>query len=125
MYMSSGTFASGPYRPVHVGGEVSPMSFRITRAVFSSILIAGLVAACGGSTPAATSTPGGSASASASAVTNGQLPQPELATVRIGISTPTEPVQFAEKLADSIGIYKKYGITATVTGFEGDGKALQ
>jgi ABC-type nitrate/sulfonate/bicarbonate transport system substrate-binding protein len=34
-------------------------------------------------------------------------------------------VQFAEKLADSLGIYQKYGLTAEVTGFEGDGKALQ
>jgi ABC-type nitrate/sulfonate/bicarbonate transport system substrate-binding protein len=35
-------------------------------------------------------------------------------------------VQFAEKLADSLGIYQKNGITdVTVTGFEGDGKALQ
>jgi ABC-type nitrate/sulfonate/bicarbonate transport system substrate-binding protein len=35
-------------------------------------------------------------------------------------------VQFAEKLADALGIYQKYGFTSvTVTGFEGDGKALQ
>jgi NitT/TauT family transport system substrate-binding protein len=101
------------------------MSSRFTlNKLFSVVLAAGLVAACGGSAPT-TSSPTPSTAATASAAPAGQLPQPELATVRIGISTPTEPVQFAEKLADSIGIYKKYGITATVTGFEGDGKALQ
>jgi NitT/TauT family transport system substrate-binding protein len=99
------------------------MSYRSTRTKLLSLVItAGLVAACGGTTPAATSTPAASTQPSAAA---GTLPQPELTAIRIGISTPTEPVQFAEKLADSIGIYKKYGITATVTGFEGDGKALQ
>lgn len=85
------------------------------------VLAAGLVvAACGGGTgtgPAATTT--------ATSQAPGTLPKPEIATVRIGISTPNEPVQFAEKLADSLGIYQKYGLTATVTGFEGDGKALQ
>jgi NitT/TauT family transport system substrate-binding protein len=53
------------------------------------------------------------------------LPKPELTTIRIGISTPNEPVQFAEKLADVLGFYQKFGLTAQVTGFEGDGKSLQ
>src|SRR4051812_22673766 len=101
------------------------MSFRTARTKFFSLMIvAGLVAACGGNTPAASSTP--AASASASAAANGQPPAPELTKLRIGISTPTEPVQFAETLAERLGIYKKYGITTVeVTGFEGDGKALQ
>ncbi|MDQ3097823.1 MAG: ABC transporter substrate-binding protein [Chloroflexota bacterium] len=85
--------------------------------------VALVIAACGGSAgtgsqPAASTKPAASAAA-------GELPKPELTKVRIGISTPNEPVQFAAKLADSLGIFQKYGLTAEVTGFEGDGKALQ
>jgi NitT/TauT family transport system substrate-binding protein len=99
------------------------MSFRFTRTKLLALVVTtGLVTACGGATPVATSSPSASVQPSAAA---GELPKPELTAIRIGISTPTEPVQFSEKLAESIGIYKKYGITATVTGFEGDGKALQ
>ncbi|HEY7625014.1 MAG TPA: ABC transporter substrate-binding protein [Candidatus Limnocylindria bacterium] len=100
------------------------MSTRFTLAkIFSVVLVALFVAACGGSPPAASQSPGASASPSAAA---GQLPKPEVTTLRIGISTPNEPVQYAEKLADTLGIYQKYGFTSvSVTGFEGDGKALQ
>jgi ABC-type nitrate/sulfonate/bicarbonate transport system substrate-binding protein len=82
-----------------------------------------LIAACGGgSTGAATTT---SAASKSAAADPNVLPKPELTTIRIGISTPNEPVQFAEKLADVLGYYQKFGLTATVTGFEGDGKSLQ
>jgi ABC-type nitrate/sulfonate/bicarbonate transport system substrate-binding protein len=99
--------------------------------VLATVMAMGLVAAaCGGAT-APTAAPPTAALATA-AVTQaptpapGTLPKPELTKLRIGISTPNEPVQFAEKLADSLGIYQKNGITdVTVTGFEGDGKALQ
>lgn len=97
---------------------------QLTRA-FSALAIIGalVVTACGGGAAPTQSTTGSPAvSASAAA---GQLPKPELTRVRIGLSAPTEPIQFAEKLADMIGIYQKYGITAEVIGFEGDGKALQ
>jgi ABC-type nitrate/sulfonate/bicarbonate transport system substrate-binding protein len=89
--------------------------------LFAAIMAAGLaVAACGGA-PAGTAP-----TVSASQAAAGELPKPELTTIRIGISTPNEPVQFAEKLADSLGIYQKYGFTKVeVTGFEGDGKATQ
>ncbi len=98
------------------------MSKRIQLLAF--VAAAGLVvAACGGGSTGTGTAPTASAAAATQAA--GQLPKPELATVRIGISTPNEPVQFAEKLADSLAIYQKYGITATVTGFEGDGKTLQ
>lgn len=104
------------------------MRQRLTRALLSAVVVGGLVAAAcggGGTSTASPSTAASSAAASASAAP-GALPKPELTTVRIGISTPNEPVQFAEKLADALGIYQKYGITSvTVTGFEGDGKALQ
>jgi NitT/TauT family transport system substrate-binding protein len=82
-----------------------------------------LIAACGGgSTGAATTAPRASATGVADP---NALPKPELTTIRIGISTPNEPVQFAEKLADVLGLYQKFGLTAQVTGFEGDGKSLQ
>jgi NitT/TauT family transport system substrate-binding protein len=85
-----------------------------------------LVAACGGATtPSPTAAPATQA-APAAPTQAGTLPKPEITTLRVGISTPNEPVQFAEKLADALGIYQKYGFTSvTVTGFEGDGKALQ
>ncbi len=71
----------------------------------------------GGATPSAQ----GSASASPFA-----LPAPEKTTLNIGISTPTEPIQFAAKLADDLGYYKDLGFTTVnVTGFEGDAKVVQ
>ncbi|MBM4434046.1 MAG: hypothetical protein FJ028_02850, partial [Chloroflexi bacterium] len=115
---------------------------------------AGLViAACGGTTPAASPTAAAPTQAQAkptaaaptqaqakptaaaptqaqakptATAPSGELPKPEQTTLRIGISTPNEPVQFAQKLADSLGLYQRYGFTTiTVTGFEGDGRALQ
>ncbi len=94
---------------------------RYTRALSSLVVVGLALAACGG-TPAASVAPTSAASPSAAA---GQLPKPELTKVRIGLSAPTEPIQFAEKLADMIGIYQKYGLSVEITGFEGDGKALQ
>ena len=93
------------------------LAIRVFAAAVAAIFA---LAACGGTPPAGSSPSAGGSQA------KGELPKPELTTIRIGISTPNEPVQFAEKLADSLGIYQKYGITSvTVTGFEGDGKALQ
>jgi NitT/TauT family transport system substrate-binding protein len=85
-----------------------------------------VIGACGGgsTTGGAATTAPASAAPSASADPN-VLPKPELTKIRIGLSTPTEPVQFAEKLADYLGFYQKFGLTAEITGFEGDGKALQ
>jgi NitT/TauT family transport system substrate-binding protein len=102
------------------------MSLRYLRAFLAVTFGAGLIAAaCGGGTSTASPTPGASTQAPATTAP-GTLPKPEVTTLRIGISTPNEPVQFAEKLADVLGIYQKYGFTSvTVTGFEGDGKALQ
>jgi NitT/TauT family transport system substrate-binding protein len=90
----------------------------------ATAIIAGLViGACGGSSSGgATSAP--SATASANADPN-VLPKPELTKIRIGIGAPNEPVQFSPKLADMLGYFQKFGLTAEVTGFEGDGKAVQ
>jgi len=90
---------------------------KLLAAVMAIFVVA---AACGGGTSAPTAATGASASAA-----QGELPKPELTKVRIGISAPTEPVQFAAKLADQMGFYQKLGMTAEITGFEGDGKALQ
>lgn len=96
--------------------------------VLATVLAAGLViTACAGgaNAPTAVSTTAPAATSAATAAP-GALPKPELTKIRIGLSAASEPVQFAEKLADMLGIYKKYGITdVTTTGFEGDGKALQ
>ncbi len=103
------------------------MSYRFTRTKLLSLVVAlGLVAtACGGGTATPSPSAAGSSQATASAAA-GTLPAPELTTIRIGISAPTEPVQYAEKLADTLGYYKEAGFTnVQVTGFEGDGKALQ
>ena len=96
---------------------------KLVRFLATVTAIGLIAAACGGGTaaPSATAAPKGSASAAP-----GALPAPELTTIRIGISAPTEPVQYAERLADTLGYYKELGITTvTVIGFEGDAKALQ
>ena len=101
------------------------MSF--TRLKLAGLVIAMLMVAvaCGGTASPSTA-PATSAAAASATVAPGTLPKPELTTLRIGISAPTEPVQFAETLADRLGYYKEEGFTSvTITGFEGDGKALQ
>jgi len=97
------------------------MRVRLLATILGATVI---VAACGGgSTGGGATTAPAAASASAA---QGALPAPEITTIRLGISAPTEPVQYAEKLADTLGYYKDLGFTSvTVTGFEGDGKALQ
>jgi ABC-type nitrate/sulfonate/bicarbonate transport system substrate-binding protein len=94
--------------------------------LLGTVMALGLViAACGGTAAPSPATATQAPQAAATAP-SGELPKPEVTTLRIGISTPNEPVQFAQKLADALGIYQKYGFTSiTVTGFEGDGRALQ
>jgi len=103
------------------------MSSRFLRAFAIPVVVAGLVAAaCGGGGTATTSPTVQPSTAATATAPSGELPKPEVTTLRIGISTPNEPVQYAEKLADTLGLYQKYGFTnVSVTGFEGDGKALQ
>lgn len=80
-----------------------------------------VIAAC---SPTASVTTSPAVSAGGSADPN-ILPKPELTKIRIGIGAPNEPVQFAPKLAEMLGLFQKYGLTAEITGFEGDGKAVQ
>lgn len=100
-------------------GSIS-MRIRLLATILGATVI---VAACGGGATGGGTTTAPVASGTAA---QGALPAPELTTIRLGISAPTEPVQYAEKLADTLGYYKELGFTSvTVTGFEGDGKALQ
>jgi NitT/TauT family transport system substrate-binding protein len=104
------------------------MSHRMNRTKLLGLVVAaGLIASACGGTAAPSPAPSATGTVAASAtVAPGTLPKPEVTTLRIGISAPTEPVQYAEKLADQLGYYKELGFTSvTVTGFEGDGKALQ
>lgn len=97
-------------------------SIRTRLGVLATVLTAALViAGCGGGGNVAVAP---SAAASANADPN-VLPAPELTKIRIGIGAPNEPVQFSPKLADMLGYFQKFGLTAEVTGFEGDGKAVQ
>lgn len=92
-----------------------------------------IAAACSGTaatptptSPPPTTAPTAAATTAAPTATPFTLPAPEKTTINIGISAPTEVVQFAEKLADQLGYYKAVGFTnVTVTGFEGDGKVTQ
>jgi NitT/TauT family transport system substrate-binding protein len=91
-------------------------------------VIGSIVVACG---PAATTapttapTPAGSApGASASAAAKGELPKPEQTTLRLGTSAGVEMSQFAGVQAVMLKLFEKYGITATVTAFEGEAKAV-
>lgn len=94
------------------------MLARLTRIrLVGTVMAIGVLAAgCAGAPAAPSATP---------TAAQGALPKPELTKVRIGISAPTEVVQFSEKLADQMGYYAKNGLTVEITGFEGDGKALQ
>ena len=114
------------------------------RLSVSLAAVALTVSACGssGSTPAPTASPAASAPASAAtsaapssaasapasaaaSAASMTLKAPETTTLRIGLSAPTEVVQYAEKLADTVGYYKDLGFTSiTVTGLEGDGKVV-
>jgi ABC-type nitrate/sulfonate/bicarbonate transport system substrate-binding protein len=65
-----------------------------------------------------------SPSAAAPTATFPTLPPPEKTTINVGMSV-AETSQFAVKLAEMLGIFQKYGITPTISVFEGDGKVIQ
>ena len=104
-----------------------------TLAMLAAVAV--FAAAC--STPAATTAPQPSAAASTSTASAGTasaspagsansaaLPTPEKTDIKIGLSV-TETSQFAAKLAELAGIYKKNGLNPQITVFEGDGKVMQ
>ncbi len=106
---------------------------RLSVALVAVVLAVG---ACGSSgstpSPAASAAPSAAPSAAQSAApsaapsaTTIALKPPEVTTIRIGLSAPTEVVQFAEELANTLGYYKDLGFTdVQVTGLEGDGKVV-
>jgi ABC-type nitrate/sulfonate/bicarbonate transport system substrate-binding protein len=94
-----------------------------------------IFAACGGGATAAPSvtvapstapvTSAAAPSASAAAAVPSFAP-PEKTTLNIGLSTSGETSQFAEYLANQLGLYTKLGFSkVTITGLEGDGKVVQ
>jgi ABC-type nitrate/sulfonate/bicarbonate transport system substrate-binding protein len=102
-------------------------SFRIRQ--FAGLAVGcALFTACtaaGTPSPAATATaPAASSSSAASAAPKGELPKPELTTLRLGAAAISEMSQFAFIQAVGLKLYEKYGITATATGFEGEAKAV-
>jgi NitT/TauT family transport system substrate-binding protein len=101
------------------------MSVPMQRLLAMLVATALLAAGCSGGGVASPSASATSKNATGSAAANGELPKPELTKVRIGMSTPNEPGGFKAKLADQLGLFAKYGLTAEVTGFEGDAKVIQ
>lgn len=88
-----------------------------------------IAAACGGGpaatlTPAVPSTPTETSAGASPTPEVGALPAPEVTTIRIGVPG-TETGTFSANLADMVGIYAKYGLTAEITVFDGAGKTLQ
>ena len=90
-----------------------------------------IAAACGGGSTSSPSAPAASAAApsvEASGAVASAAPSfaaPEKASIKIGLSTSGETSQFAENLASQLDLYKKFGVTAEVSGFQGDGKVVQ
>lgn len=89
--------------------------------------VAVMATACSGTgastAPDPTTAPSTSA-APVETVAPGALPTPEKTDIKIGLSV-TETSQFAAKLAEMAGIYKKNGLNVQITVFEGDGKVMQ
>ncbi len=89
------------------------------------VVIASLAfTACGGAvTPSAapTGTPTSVAPSAAVTPEPGTLPTPELSKLAIGLSA-SEMSSYAGKLAEQLGLYKKYGIDVEVSMFEGDAR---
>ena len=75
------------------------------RRLAALVAIGSLVVACSGaSTPAPTAAPpAASGSPAASAAAKGELPKPELTTLRLGTSAGTEMSQFAGALEQGVG----------------------
>lgn len=105
------------------------MSSSTSRQLVALMAVASLAIAACTSTPAATVTPAapsagaGPSSASSVAPATGELPAPELTTVKMGFSN-TEMSEFAPILADKLGFFKKYGLTVEINIFDGDSKVM-
>jgi NitT/TauT family transport system substrate-binding protein len=90
-------------------------------------VVGALLVACTGApttAPTAAPTAASTAGASASAAAKGELPKPELSSLRLGFSAAGEMSQFAGIQASMAKVFDKYGISATVSSFEGEAKAV-
>jgi ABC-type nitrate/sulfonate/bicarbonate transport system substrate-binding protein len=86
-----------------------------------------LVAACAAAStpsPAPTAAPTAAASTAATAAPKGELPKPELSAIRLGLSAGGEMSQFALVQASMAKVFEKYGISSTISSFEGEAKAV-
>jgi len=117
---------------------IQPKRVRLLTTVFAAGLVFAACSSGGGASSAPTSgasaapasngasapaSAGGSAAGSAGSV---NIPAPEKKALKLGLSTAGETSQFAEKLADQLGLYKKHGFDSVeVSGFQGDGKVVQ
>jgi ABC-type nitrate/sulfonate/bicarbonate transport system substrate-binding protein len=98
---------------------------RHVTALFVTAAIAAACTAASTPSPAAQSTaPSSAPSVAASVAPKGELPKPELTTLRLGFSAASEMSQFAGIQASMAKIFDKYGITTTVQSFEGEAKAV-
>jgi NitT/TauT family transport system substrate-binding protein len=95
---------------------------------FAALAVAGaLVVGCTAAstpTPAATAGPTAAGTAGASVAAKGELPKPELSALRLGFSAAGEMSQFAGIQASMAKVFDKYGISSTVSSFEGEAKAV-
>jgi ABC-type nitrate/sulfonate/bicarbonate transport system substrate-binding protein len=99
-------------------GRIGTMRARLgklTVLVASSVLFA---ACAGAATPVPTTTT--APTAGVTATTDGTLPKPELASIKMG-GQIGEIGQFASLLAQRIGIYEKHGLKVDFTVFNDDG----
>jgi NitT/TauT family transport system substrate-binding protein len=90
-------------------------------------VIGSLVVACtAASTPAPTAPPTAAptAAATATAAPKGELPKPEKTSITIGFAAGGEPSSAAAILAGLDKIFDKYGMSVTLTSFEGSAKAV-
>jgi NitT/TauT family transport system substrate-binding protein len=92
------------------------------------LMTGGILAACtAASTPAPTAAPtptAGATSAASPTAATGELPKPERTSVTIGLAAGGEISSFAQIQASQLKLFEKYGLSATVSTFEGSGKAV-
>ena len=94
-----------------------------TLAIVGSLVAACTTAATPQPTPPPTTGPAPTGAASPTAPT-GELPKAELASIKIGFAAGGEVSSAAAILASLDKIFEKYGMSATLSTFEGSGRAV-
>lgn len=95
---------------------------RLAALAVCGVLAAACTAAPSTPSPAPTARP--ATAAPATAAPKGELPKPELSAVRLGFSAAGEMSQFAGIQASMAKVFDKYGLSSTVSSFEGEAKAV-